>query len=368
MTTPLDPGLADRLLASTLELVNIPSVSGDEAALLDLLVALVPEEGFRLVDDLDGVRYFRPARRRVDAPLVVLAGHVDTVPPNGNLPGDRRGDVVIGRGACDMKGSIAVAMEVARWIASSPRASDLDVALLFFGREELPFTESALMPFLARCPEILDTALAVVMEPTSNAIEVGCMGNLNARVTIRGRAAHSARPWLGANAIHASIDVLSAIAGVEPDGMRYREVMGATRIAGGLASNVVPDLVTIDVNYRYAPSRSADDAERALRDLIPGEGQLEVVANAPSGPVATTNELVDRLRRAGDLALGPKQAWTPVAELATAGIDAVNFGPGDGGYAHGDDERIDAAALVRSHRVLRAFLEGGVAAPEDRPS
>jgi succinyl-diaminopimelate desuccinylase len=357
----LDPGSAERLAARTLDLVNVASVSGDEAAILRSIGAALPGD-LDVADRADAVVFAIPAARREDVPFVVLAGHVDTVPPNGNFPGVRDGDAIAGRGAADMKGALAVMLETAGWLAAHPGVSDLDVGLLFFGREELPITQSALLPLFDRCSAARSIDLAIVMEPTANAIQVGCLGNLNARIIVRGKAAHTARPWLGHNAIHTAIGTLSPIANllpmdVEIDGMVFREVVSVTSIAGGIAGNVVPDRVEAHVNFRYAPTRTPAGAEARLRELIPfGDAELTMIGNAPPAPAAVRNPLVERLRAAGDLAIGPKQAWTSVAEFATVGVDAVNFGPGDPQYAHRDDERIDTSALARSYQVLRGFL------------
>jgi succinyl-diaminopimelate desuccinylase len=351
--------LAERLLSRTLALVDIASTSGDEA---DILEALEVPGLLPVQDAEDSVRWFGPPARRSDVPLVLLAAHVDTVPPNGNLPGRREGDEVIGRGAADMKGAVAVMEAVAADLAAGPELA-VDVGLLFFGREELPITQSALLPLFERCPSMREVGLAVVMEPTANALEIGCLGNLNAVARFHGTTAHSARPWLGANAIHAAVTGLDPVASSVPNdvtigGLTYREVVSVTTIHGGLAGNVVPDLVEAHVNYRYAPGTAPERAEASLRAMLPG-ADLEVLGNAPPGPVNAADPLVDRLRRTGSLEVRPKQAWTPVAEFATIGVSAVNFGPGDPGYAHADDERIDASALVRSYHVLSAYLAGG---------
>ncbi len=262
-----------------------------------------------------------------------------------------------------MKSGLAVMEEVAQALASEELASDLDVGLLFFGREERPIAESALVPVFDRQPEIAEAELAIVLEPTSNRLELGCLGNLNATVVFEGEAAHTARPWLGRNAIHAAIAALGAVTDlpvrdVEVNGMTYREVASVTTIQGGITTNVVPDRATAHVNFRYAPTRTPADADRRFRELLGhASATVEIVGNAPPGRVPHGNPLVERLRVAGDLAVGPKQAWTPVAELGSAGIDAVNFGPGDPQYAHRDDERVDVASLVRSYEVLRAFLQ-----------
>jgi succinyl-diaminopimelate desuccinylase len=353
--------LGERLAARTAAFVAIPSESRGEAAILAEIRRQVPE-ALSVVDEEDSVLLALP-ERRPGAPLILLAGHVDTVPIGGSAPGGREGGTVHGRGAADMKGGLAVLLEIAEASAGGGLRSDLDVGFVCFGREELPFGESALMPLLDRRPEVRETALAIVMEPTDNALELGCLGNLHATITFDGEAAHTARPWLGRNAIHAAILALAPVADlpirdVEIGGLVYREVASITAIEGGLATNVVPPRATASVNVRYAPGQTAEEAERRLRDLLadPPTG-VEIVGNAPPGPVPAGNPLVDRLRGAGDLSVRPKQAWTPVAEFGLIGVDAVNFGPGDPQYAHRDDERVEVAALVRSHDVLRAFLE-----------
>ena len=357
-----DPGLEERLAARTLAFVDIASVSGDEDAILRAVVDLMPDEDLELTDDGEGAVFFIPRSRRSGVPLVVLAGHVDTVPPNATPPAHRNGTTILGRGAADMKGGVAVMVEVAISNARARGSGDLDVGFLFFGREELPITQSALLPLLDRSERARSADLAIVMEPTANAIEVGCMGNLNALLTVRGEAAHTARPWLGRNAIHAAIGALGPLSDLPPrdveiDGLIYREVASVTSIEAGIAGNVVPDRVEARSNFRYAPTRSPAEAEARLRELVSGaSADLKVVANAPPGPVVVSNPLVGRLRSAGELAIGPKQAWTPVAEFATVGVDAINFGPGDPQYAHRDDECVEASALVRSYEVLRSFL------------
>jgi succinyl-diaminopimelate desuccinylase len=350
-----------RLATRTLDLVTIPSVSGDEAAVLTYVARAMEAFEVDLIDDLDAVALFVPRVRRTEAPLVLLCGHVDTVPGGGAVAPSRVGEAVVGRGAADMKGGLAVMIEVAASIRG-PRG-DLDVGYLFFGREELPSPESALRPLLERSTAAASAELAIVMEPTANALEVGCLGNLNVAVTARGAAAHTARPWLGDNAIHRIVRALGPLGelptrDVEIDGLIFREVVNVTAIEGGVATNVVPDVAGARVNYRYAPNRTPAEAEARLLELLAGHDvEVRIEGNAPPGPVTAANPLVGRLRERGRLEVGPKQAWTPVAEFAAAGVDAVNFGPGDPRYAHRDDERVDVDALGRSFEVLMAFLE-----------
>ena len=231
--------IADRLAERTLGLVGIGSESRKEQPVLDAIRTAVRLDAFEVLDDGDSVLFLGPRVRRVDAPFVVLAGHVDTVPVGGaSMPGSRDEEGIAGRGASDMKAGLAVMVELAGVVAMDPGAGDLDVGFLFFGREELPIAESALLPMFDRCPAAATIDLAVVMEPTDNAIEVGCLGNLNARVIVGGAAAHSARPWLGDNAIHTAIAALAPIADlpdrdVEIDGLVFREVVSVTTIEGG---------------------------------------------------------------------------------------------------------------------------------------
>jgi succinyl-diaminopimelate desuccinylase len=361
---PVAGGLADRLAARTLALVDIPSVSGDERAVLAALADQTPP-AFEVLDDDDDVLFVAPRVRRVGTPFVVLAGHVDTVPIAGNVPGRAVDGAIVGRGASDMKGALAVMLELASTLLHS--TARYDVGLLFFGREELPYTQSALLPLFARCPAASTPDLAIVMEPTDNAIEVGCLGNLNATVAVSGRAAHSARPWLGDNAVHRAIRALAPLADLpvretEIDGLVFREVVSITTIEGGVAANVIPDRAQATVNFRYAPGQTPAGAEARLRELLAATPvEVRIDGNAPPGRVSISNPLVGKLREAGDLALGPKQAWTPVAEFAVAGVDAVNFGPGDPQYAHRDDERVQVQSLVRCHTILHAFLGLGPA-------
>jgi succinyl-diaminopimelate desuccinylase len=208
---------------------------------------------------------------------------------------------------------------------------------------------------------VKQAALIVMMEPTANQLHAGCLGNVIAQLHFEGVAAHSARPWLGRNAIHEAVHGLQKIAGMRVeevvlDGLTFREVASVTTIQGGIASNVIPDLVTCGVNYRYAPNRTPEQAEARLRELIGADARLTIVSNAPGAPVAMANPLLARLREVGGMEVQPKQAWTPVAEFAQVGLDAVNYGPGDPAFAHRRDEQVEVAAMVESLDVLKRWL------------
>jgi succinyl-diaminopimelate desuccinylase len=351
--------LADRLAARTLELVNIRSESLNEAEIASYVQDAIGAPSWREGETL----WY--GDRAGDRPLVVLAGHLDTVPAQENVPGERTAEAVVGLGASDMKGGVAVMIEVAREWRGLQEAFPLDLNFLFFPREELPASESALPYFFDNVPGIHDAELAILLEPTDNAIQAGCLGNLNARITFRGVSGHSARPWAAENAIDKALDGLRAYAQIEPrpvevGGLTFTEVASITQIEGGIASNVIPDRVEANINFRYAPDRSSSSADAYLRSLLPEGASYEHAGDSPPARVVTDSPLVHRLRAAGDLALEPKQAWTNVADFTSRGIDAVNFGPGATRYAHRRDEQVEIAALERSFESLWAFVTGTV--------
>jgi succinyl-diaminopimelate desuccinylase len=352
--------LAERLSARTLELVDIASESRDEAALAAHVFGVMKAAGISVEDAGDDC-VLAGATARGERPLVLLAGHFDTVPAQDNRPGRRDGDTVFGLGAADMKGALAVMIELA--IDRAASSGPLDLGCVFFGREELPFDESALGPLLERSAGLRTADLVVVMEPTAGSVQAGCLGNLNATWTFAGRSGHSARPWLADNALHHAARGIEAIAALEPvdhesGGLRYREVVSVTELHGGIARNVIPGWAYAHVNHRYPPGMSAADAEKRLRALCEPYGALTIDGNAPSGAVPAGNPLMDRLLALAGGDLQPKQAWTPVAEFALAGVDAVNFGPGDPIFAHTREEQVSAAALSGAYRILERLLEG----------
>jgi succinyl-diaminopimelate desuccinylase len=249
-----------------------------------------------------------------------------------------------------MKGALAVMIELV--LARIPYAA------LFFPREELPSTESALTPLLERSP--LAPEFVVVMEPTDCELHAGCLGNINATWEFVGRSGHSARPWQADNAIHRAALGIAALASapsvpVVANGLTFHEVASVTRVEGGIAMNVIPDTCRAHVNFRYGPGRTPEDAEKRLRAMTQGLGKLTVTGNSGSAPAALDHPLAQKLIAAGSLSVAPKQAWTPVAEFAAAGYPAVNFGPGATSQAHQRDESIPIANLLRAHQVLEAF-------------
>ncbi len=350
--------LGERLAARTLELVDIPSESGHEARIREHLLGLVPR-GLQAESATDDAFLFLPAHRP-DAPLVVLAGHYDTVPAQGNLPGRIEGGAVHGLGASDMKGGLAVALELVRDLAETP-AERFDVGLLLFGREELPRDQDPLPALFAASVALTQIALAIVLEPTDGTIQAGCLGNVVARLVFHGRSGHSARPWLADNAIEHAVRGLQPLLHHEPrealvGGLSFVEVVSVTRLEAGVADNIIPGEAVATVNLRYPPDRDPSEAEAYLASLVPEGASLEVIGNAPPGRVATDSALVEELRTAGDLEIEAKQAWTNVADFTDHGVDAVNFGPGHTRYAHARDERVEISALMHAYETLSRFL------------
>ena len=345
---PPENALAQRALA----LVDLPSPSHDEGLVYDYVRGAL--QHLPLVhDDGETLLY----AKREGRPLVLLAGHTDTVPPQGNLPGRIENGAVHGLGASDMKGGLAVMVELGRWAAHTELTFDL--GLLFFPREEVGPEFNPLPGLFGATPAVDEAALVICLEPTDNTLQLGCLGNLVARVVFEGRAAHSARPWLGVNAVAVAFEGLRGVLELEPndvevDGLLFREVLSVTQIHGGIASNVIPARCEVTLNFRYAPGRTMEEAEARVRELVGHE--LEILDHAPAAHVARQAPLVEKLRAAGGFEVQPKQAWTNVADFAARGLDAVNLGPGATRYAHAADEQVQVTELVRTYEALQRFL------------
>jgi succinyl-diaminopimelate desuccinylase len=349
--------LAERLAARTIELIDIPSESLEEEAIRAHLLTLVPSGYEAEFAGEDSFLFAQP--RRANVPLVVLVAHYDTVPAQGNIPGRIVDGRIEGLGAADMKGGVAVAIELVRDVARD--GANVDVALLLFGKEELPAQFSTLPELFEHSQLVHHADLAIVLEPTGGAIQAGCVGNINARVTFHGVSGHSARPWLAENAIHKALVALEPVAALERrevviSGLPFYEVVSVTRIDAGIADNVVPDRATALLNFRYTPDRTSEEAEAYLRSLVPTAAELELSGDSPPARVVADAPLVQALRTAGDLAVEPKQAWTNVADFTSRGIDAINFGPGEPRFAHRRDEQVEIDALVDCYETLRRFV------------
>jgi succinyl-diaminopimelate desuccinylase len=364
---PAGTDVLARVEALTLALCDISSVTGDEAACADAIAALLAPTGLTLSrvgqtvlarsGGGGGAGGTTSAR-----PLILLVGHTDTVPPKAGEGAPRReGSRIVGLGASDMKGGLAVMIALAETLpfATLP----YDVGFVFYDREEGPWAESGLGPTLDAAPWLRDAALAFCLEPSDNEVQVGCLGTLHARVIFHGRAAHSARPWQGDNAIHAAGPLLVRLAARAPvdvdcGGHRFREVMSVTLAEGGRARNVIPDRFELNVNYRFAPGRSIESAEAELR-AVAGDAEVLVSERAPSGRVVTDNALLRGFLALNGNPVTAKQAWTDVARLSAAGVDAVNLGPGLSCQAHQAGEYAEVGLLHACFRQFDLFLRGG---------
>lgn len=295
--------------------------------------------------------------------LVALVGHVDTVPAHeadrGRQP-RREGGKLHGTGASDMKSGVAVMLELAERLPRDERFCDL--VLVLYAREEGPFVENELADVLREVPELARAALAICPEPTDNQLQLGCLGSIHATFSFAGRAAHSARPWQGENAIHRAGALVAELYGRPPRDARsgghvFREVLSATRIEGGRARNVIPERCSLNLNFRFAPDKTLEAASDELRALAKKHGaEIELVDLSPACPAFADNPLVQRLLSRTGVKAEPKQAWTDVARLAAQGIPAVNFGPGTTSQAHQQGEWVELAALARGYELFEKFL------------
>ena len=268
------------LTQRTLDLVNIPSESRSEQGVHDYVETCVPLEA--AFSDGESLIY----AKRSGKPLVLLAGHTDTVPAQGNLPGRIEDGAVVGLGASDMKGGLAVMIELGRWAAETALAYDL--ALLFFPREELGPAENPLPGVFENTGIVDEAQLVICLEPTDNTLQLGCLGNLNARAVFEGVSAHSARPWLGVNAIQLAADGLRPVLEAEPrdaeiEGLVFREVISVTQLHAGIASNVIPAHAEATINFRYAPDRTPESAVNRVRELVGSE--VEILSNSPPAQI-----------------------------------------------------------------------------------
>ncbi|MFC5993954.1 succinyl-diaminopimelate desuccinylase [Pseudonocardia hispaniensis] len=339
----------------TAALVDIPSVSGDEAvlatALQQALCAQAPH--LEVVRSGDAVL----ARTRLGRERrVLLAGHLDTVPVAGNLPGRREGDLLFGCGTSDMKAGDAVIVHLAATL-TRPRH---DLTLILYDCEEVEAARNGLGRIERELPEWLSADLAILGEPTNGTVEAGCQGTLRAQVRTQGRRAHSARSWLGDNAVHHAGAVLErlttyAARQVEIDGCRYREGLQAVRIAGGVAGNVVPDECVVTVNFRFAPDRSAAAAVAHVREVFDGF-DLTITDLSPGALPGLSTPAAQEFLAATGATARAKYGWTDVARFAALGIPALNYGPGDPNQAHTREESVDISMITRCASVLTRFL------------
>jgi succinyl-diaminopimelate desuccinylase len=346
--------LSRDVVTLTADVVDIGSESRQEKELCDAVEAALAE-----APHLEVVRDGHTLVARTSlgrGERVVIAGHLDTVPINANLPARRDGDVLWGLGSCDMKGGVAVALRLAAHVPEPNR----DLTFVFYEGEEIAHEFNGLGRVARERPDLLAADLAILMEPTDALVEAGCQGTLRVDVIARGERAHSARAWMGSNAIHALSTVLDRLLAytpreVEIDGLRYREGLNAVGISGGVAGNVVPDEARISINYRFAPDIDEAQALAHVTELV---GGLEIVVtdSAPGALPGLDQPAAAAFVDAIGVAVGPKYGWTDVAQFSQLGIPAVNFGPGDPMFAHKADEHVPVDQLVRVEEAMTRWL------------
>ena len=335
-------------------LVDIQSVSGTEEKLANKVEAALSSYAHLKV-----FRHGNTVVARTDLgrdERIVIAGHLDTVPLNANLPARRADGLIHGLGACDMKGGLAVALRLAATLVEPNR----DVTYVFYDCEEVEAERNGLFKLTRSNPELLEGVFAVVMEPSNAVVEAGCQGTMRVEVTTRGERAHSARSWMGSNAIHAAGEILARLAAYVPrrvpiDGLEYREGLNAVGIHGGVAGNVVPDVCTVSINYRFAPNRSEAEAEAHLREVFDGF-ELAVTDSAPGGLPGLERPAAAAFLKVVGGEPQPKFGWTDVARFTMLGVPAVNYGPGDPLYAHKQDEFVPEAEIELCEQRLRTWL------------
>jgi len=348
--------LADDLADLLETLVNIPSLTGHEAAIAQWVSdRLEAAERGDVMRSGNSVVWRGPRRGR---PLVVLAGHLDTVPGDG-LPARREAGRLVGLGSSDMKAGVAVLLGLIERLDSAPLA--YDVAGVFYESEEGPLENNGLSRLLAGMPWLRDARLAILLEPTSLKAEMGCVGTVNAEVRVRGKRAHSARPWLGVNAVERAAPWLVEVTRIPTtvarvQGVEYRETLQVTTLAAGVARNVVPDQLVANLNYRFPPDRDLAGAEARLRAWVPDDFELTVVDRAPPGRVCLDEPEVRAFVERFGLEVAGKQGWTDVAQFSAAGVAAFNFGPGIPEQAHQDGEYCPLENLEPAYRTLAGFL------------
>jgi len=344
--------------ALTAALVDVGSVSGDETGLADLI-----EEALRryppLAVERDGnVVLARTSLGR--GQRVLLAGHLDTVPIAGNVPSRVEGDLLHGCGTADMKSGVAVLLRIAHLVGTGALDPRADLTWVCYDGEEVDAARNGLGRLARTRPGVLAADLAILLEPTHGVVEGGCQGSLRAVVRLGGVRAHSARSWLGVNAIHAAVPVLARLAGYEPrtvdvEGLAYREGLNAVAIAGGVAGNVIPDECTVTVNFRFAPDRSEADAAQHVRDVFDGF-EVDVVDSAPGARPGLDGALPQSVVAAVGGEPRAKLGWTDVARFGELGIPAVNFGPGDPNLAHKPEEHVELSRVAAAEAAMVRFL------------
>jgi len=365
--------IAEKLL----KLVSIPSVTGNEQEITAFLLKQFSDlPGYR-IDQVGNTFALVPLSRKHDD-LIALVGHTDTVPPSAPNPARIADGRVIGTGSSDMKSGLALMWDIA--LSMDPDSAAYDIAYIFYDAEEGPYKNNGLGPACASWDWKNDIGLAIVLEPSNNIVQLGCLGTLHASIIAPGKSAHSARPWQGKNAIVEAMKLVDAIESTQLDPhlfnltdelttqstsdkiLSYKEVISVTQISAGRARNMIPDECQLNVNFRFGPNRRSADARTFILNLatsvLGNDCTCDIVDLCPSGAIPLDNALCKTFIAGTNATPQPKQAWTDVGQLSELGIDAINWGPGENAQAHQADESTSIALLEDGLNILRRFLSG----------
>jgi succinyl-diaminopimelate desuccinylase len=348
----------DSLTETLLWLCKIPSPIGEEAELCTAVADRVGKVPLASAVRRYGNSIVVPLTRGTGGPHVALVGHLDVVRTDHDAPPRIEGDKLYGPGASDMKSGLALMLDVAERGARP----NVDLTLVFYAREEGPFVENELGPVLEQDDELRAASIAVCLEPSDNRLQLGCAGSVHGNVRFHGRTSHSARPWEGENAIHKAAPFLTRLAALSPrrsqiDGLEWAAVTSATLAKAGRARNIIPDLFEINVNHRFGPDRTLEQAKAHLVELASPEGEVIFVDEAPPALPFRKHPLVEALAASGVVSVEPKQAWTDVARFSALGVPAVNFGPGVNSQAHQRNEWTSLRLLAGGRDILMRWLQ-----------
>lgn len=337
----------------TRDLIAIDSVTGNEGSVLEYIESYLRNEGYtHSIESNEGGLI---AGRSTIDPVVALVGHVDTVPISKHQEILENSETIYGRGAVDMKSGLAV------MIRTMIDFQDHDIVGIFYKGEEGAKEQNGLETLFPEINRKFDISLGIILEPTDNEVQLGCQGVVNAELKVEGTEAHSARPWLGKNAIYKTIPLLEKLKELSPesilvDELDYKEVISVTNISGGIAKNVIPGEVICGINYRFAPDKTSEDAAAKLTDLLSDYGEISIQDVAESAHPNKGNKTVQKFIKSTDASIKPKQAWTDIARFTNAGIPALNFGPGSPNLAHKKNEHVIVSDINKCYLLIKKFF------------
>ncbi|WP_456397612.1 succinyl-diaminopimelate desuccinylase [Desulfurobacterium sp.] len=352
------------LLEILKKLIAIPSIYGDEKAIADFTERFIKKNNSSLTVNRVSNTIVAFSSFDKKKPTLALVGHLDTVPGTNEYTGKIINGRLYGLGASDMKGGDAVILKIIEETGKGNLKPAYNMIYIFYEKEEGPYLENGLIPLYEKYKHLLEKIdLAIILEPTDNTVQVGCLGVIHCGMVFKGKRAHSARPWQGENAIHKGWKLLKILSEKQPKkyefhGLIYQEVMNATMVNFTGGRNIIPDSFTVNINYRFSPSKTLDEAVKDLKKL--GEqaevDELEWRDLSPSGKVCLDNPILQDFIKSYNLKVEPKQAWTDVARFSQWGIDAINFGPGQPSQAHQKNEYIEIEKLQKNYEILNNFL------------